>query len=223
MIRAVLFDMFETLVTHYRSSRYFGEDIAKDLGLAEDRFREIWDPTERARSVGAMTFEETIRLIMEKNGIFSEALLEQVTEKRMSVKRDLFQHMHGEILPVLDTLRERKIKTALISNCFSEEVAAIRESDLFPRFDAVMLSYEQGVMKPDKEIFLRCLKKLSVLPEECLYVGDGGSRELETASELGMKALQATWYFPYNQRKTPEYKEGFPRLDTPSEILNYLG
>ena len=35
------------------------------------------------------------------------------------------------------------------------------------------------------------MDKLSVSPDECIYVGDGGSLELETASQIGMKALQA--------------------------------
>ncbi len=48
----------------------------------------------------------------------------------------------------------------VISNCFSEETKVIRESVLFPYFDVVFSSYEQGLVKPDKEIFYRCLQKL---------------------------------------------------------------
>ena len=48
-------------------------------------------------------------------------------------------------------------------------------------------------------------------PEECLYVGDGGSRELETAEELGMKAVQATWYLKRGTSqpvgRLPEFEE----------------
>ncbi len=63
MVKAVVFDMFETLVTHYRSEWYFGEHIAADMGLSEDKFREIWDATEDARTLGQKTFEETIKEI----------------------------------------------------------------------------------------------------------------------------------------------------------------
>ncbi|MDE6698901.1 MAG: HAD family hydrolase [Lachnospiraceae bacterium] len=70
----------------------------------------------------------------------------------------------------------------------------MRQSELFPYFDAVLLSCEQGIQKPDEEIFIRCIEQLHVKPEECLYVGDGGSRELETARKLGMTAAQAVWY-----------------------------
>ena len=222
MIKAVIFDMFETLVTHYRSPQYFGEDISKDLGITEKKFREIWDASEHDRSIGLRTFEDVITEIMEKNGIYSESLLKKVVTKRSIAKVEVFMHLHEEILPMLEELRRRDVKIGLISNCFSEEVFAIRGSMLYPYFDASMLSYEQGIMKPDKEIFSRCLKALNVSAEECLYVGDGGSRELEASTELGMKALQATWYFEDNKRSNPKRKEQFPALGSPMEIFQYL-
>ena len=222
MIKAVIFDMFETLVTQYGLPLYFGEDIARDLGLSEAKFRESWDTTGHDRSVGLRTFEDAIREIMEKNGIYSEELLQKISRKRLTTKTEVFLHLHDEILPMLEELKKRGIKIGLISNCFSEEVFAIRESVLYPYFDASMLSYEQGIMKPEHEIFSRCMKRLNVSAGECLYVGDGGSRELETATEMGMKALQATWYFEYNQRKPSEIKERFPQLKNPMEVLDYL-
>ena len=99
---------------------------------------------------------------------------------------------------MLSTLKEKGFLIGLISNCFSEEAGVIRQSELFPYFDAVLLSCEQGIQKPDEEIFIRCIEQLSVKPEECLYVGDGGSLELEAARKLGMTAAQAVWYLRHN-------------------------
>ena len=104
MIKAVIFDMFETLVTHYRSPQYFGEDIAKDLGLTEERFRVIWNPTDHDRSVGLRTFEDVIAEIMERNGISSEDLLNKVLRKRLATKAELFAHLHEEIIPLMEEL-----------------------------------------------------------------------------------------------------------------------
>lgn len=92
---------------------------------------------------------------------------------------------------MLEELKEKGILIGLISNCYSEESEVIRKSVLFPYFDAAFLSCEQGVKKPDEEIFYRCMRNLAVKAEECLYVGDGGSQELEAAGRLGMKAVQA--------------------------------
>ena len=122
---------------------------------------------------------------------------------------------------MLDGLRTRGLRIGLVSNCYSEEAAAIRESDLFPRFDAAMLSWEQGIQKPDPEIFLRCTQALGVAPQECLYVGDGGSHELEAAQALGMQAGQATWYF--QQGVTPmQVNDAFPELRSPLDVLAWV-
>ena len=222
MIKAVIFDMCETLVTLYRSPGYFGKQMAADLGLEEAKFREIWDATEHDRSIGLRSLESVITEIMKKNGIYSEAMLQQIVSKRTNAKVEAFMHLHEEIFPMLIELKHRNVKIGLISNCFSEEVFTIRQSSLYPYFDACMLSYEQGIMKPDKDIFIRCMKKLNVNPEECLYVGDGGSSELEAATQAGMKALQATWYLRDDEGYVSKRNERFAGLDKPMDILQHL-
>ena len=39
MIKAVIFDMYETLITLFDSPLYFGTQMASDAGIAEERFR----------------------------------------------------------------------------------------------------------------------------------------------------------------------------------------
>ena len=68
---------------------------------------------------------------------------------------------------------------------------------------------------PDAAIFERCLERLQVFPQECLYVGDGGSFELEAAEKMGMKAVQAVWYVA--QRKAE-----FQQTESPLELLRLL-
>ena len=220
MIRAVIFDMFETLITHYQSPLYFGVHMAKDAGIPEDRFLALWTPTDTARTIGEMTLEEVLERIFQENQCDSEKLLKEITEKRVAAKRECFRHLHPEIIPMLSKIKEKGIFIGLISNCFSEEVGVIRQSELFPYFDAVYLSYEQGIMKPNLEIFTRCMDKLSVTPEECLYVGDGGSFELEAATELGMTAVQAVWYL--KEREEWSQKQEFSAAECPLDILKYL-
>ena len=70
----------------------------------------------------------------------------------------------------------------------------IKTSALFPYFDVALISYEQGICKPSPEMYQRMIELLGVVPEECLYVGDGGSRELYGARDAGMKAVQCTWF-----------------------------
>ena len=41
-------------------------------------------------------------------------------------------------------------------------------------------------MKPDPRIYQLTAERLEVRPEECLFVGDGGSQELSGALSVGM-------------------------------------
>ena len=192
MIKAVIFDMYETLITQYGGPVYFRAQMAADAGIDPMLFDALWIPSENDRTIGKQTLEETIEQILRQTGKYSE-----------------------------ETFKEKKIKIGLISNCYSEEAVLIRESQLFPYFDETCLSYELGMKKPDPGIFLKCMEGLGVRVGECLYIGDGGSHELEAADIMGMTALQARWYI----KEVPELdirKEKFEQLETPMAVLEKI-
>ena len=196
--------------------------MAEDAGIPEDKFQSLWRPTENERSVGKLSLEEVLTMILRENHCYSETLLKKIVEKRIAAKEECFRNLHSEIIPMLSTLKNRGIPVGLISNCFSEEADVIRRSELFPYFDAVYLSYEQGIQKPDEEIFLRCMDGLSLMAEECIYVGDGGSNELEAARKLGMKAVQAAWYLQEGTTQPSKRKPDFFQIEKPLDVLNFV-
>ena len=65
LFQAVIFDMYETLVTQFCSPLYYGTQIAEDLGLRPEEFLPGWRATEEARATGKLTFEETMERLME--------------------------------------------------------------------------------------------------------------------------------------------------------------
>lgn len=222
MIKAVIFDMFETLITHFEAPLYMSAQIAEDIGIPTEEFRKLWFPTEKDRTIGKLSFEDSLETILKGLDCFSEELMNKILQKRVESKIECFKHLHPEIIPMLSSIKEKGIKVGLISNCFSEEVGPIRESVLAQYFDVICLSYEQELQKPDREIYERCMGRLEVTPEECLYVGDGGSRELEAAREIGMKARQAAWYLKEGTRQPVGRKEEFLPMDRPLDVINYL-
>lgn len=129
MTRVVIFDMFETLITHYQSPVYFGTQMAEDAGISEERFQLLWRATDQERSIGKMTFEEVIEMILRENHCYSENILNKIVEKRIATKEECFRHLHPEIIPMLSKLKEKGISIGLISNCFSEETDVIRRSE----------------------------------------------------------------------------------------------
>jgi len=61
---------------------------------------------------------------------------------------------------------------------------------------------------------------LNVKPEDCLFVGDGGSNELPGAVNAGMKAVQAKW-FSLDKNKNNAGSH-FKQIYEPLEIINIL-
>ncbi|MBR4085725.1 MAG: HAD-IA family hydrolase [Lachnospiraceae bacterium] len=222
MIKAVIFDMYETLITHFAGPLYFGSQMAEEIGLPEKKFREIWDTTDDERTIGLLTLEEVVGRILRENGRYSAKLFCALVKKRIDTKVECFRHLHEEIIPMLQNLKEKGILIGLISNCYYEEAEVIRESELFPYFDVACLSCELGVMKPNVKIYEKCMEQLGVMAEECLYVGDGGNYELETAESIGMKAVQAVWYLQEGTTQPAKRKKEFQQAKSPLEVLNYL-
>lgn len=222
MIKAVIFDMFETLISHFNTPLYFGKEMAEDMGVPVDEFVSYWRATEDERTLGNISFDDVIRNGLRKYGSYSEDLVNLVVGKRTAIKEECFRRMHKDIVPMLSGLHEKGVKVALISNCFSEEAAVIKKSELYKYFDVAILSCEHGVKKPDEAIFKLCIEELGVNPSECLYVGDGGTHELEGARDAGMKQLQCTWYLKEGTMQPVGRLPEFEAVDMPLDVLDHI-
>lgn len=222
MIRAVIFDMYETLVTLMTDPRCFSGQMASIAGADVAAFRSAWRRTEDARMQGTMTFEKAVLSALTECGMWSEAAYAEIIRRRTASREICPERLHPRILPMLAALRQHGLRIGLITNCQSEEALAIRGSVLWPCFDAPVLSCETGVMKPDPAIFRLCTDALGVKAEECLYVGDGGSQELTAARSLGMRALQATWYMQGDPDQPVKPMADFPQAADPMEVLDHL-
>ena len=224
MIRSVIFDMFETLVSLFEGRTYFSEHMAADLGLPVAEFREAWHTTETGRSCGEYTIEEGVEKALRQIGCYRKESVLLLADKRRESLMDTFAVIPEDSLKLLSELKARGILIGLISNCYSDERKFINNCPLFPYFDAVMLSYEQGVCKPDPEIFRRITEKLNVKPQECLYVGDGGSNELYAASGMGMKAVQTLVFhdMAYEPHVPCEELSDFPHILKQEDLIEFL-
>jgi putative hydrolase of the HAD superfamily len=98
---------------------------------------------------------------------------------------------------LLDALRDRGLKTALVSNAMDPAWILLRdleEQELRARLDAIVFSSDVGVRKPSPKIFERALDELGVAPDRSAFVGDRLEADVRGARELGMKTIQAMWF-----------------------------
>ena len=91
MIKAVIFDMFETLVSLFEGKTYFGEHIAADVGADPVAFRKEWHSIEDARSIGTYTIEEGLEVVLRRLGIYSE---EKVELPKTPENKDILDSIH---------------------------------------------------------------------------------------------------------------------------------
>jgi len=95
---------------------------------------------------------------------------------------------YDDTVPVLRALHARGIKTALVSNVGIDVRQVLDRARLTDLLDAVVLSYEAGVVKPDITIFAQALSMINVPAERALMVGDSW-RDDGGAAQLGIRTL----------------------------------
>ncbi len=81
-------------------------------------------------------------------------------------------------------------RTALLSNAWPDMRAYLNTlPEIGATFDTLVISAEEGVAKPDPEIYRRVLSRLRVEPPEAVFVDDMPIN-VEAARSLGMRAVQ---------------------------------
>jgi putative hydrolase of the HAD superfamily len=188
--RATLFDFFGTLTQSVQRGPQHA-DIARGLGCDPDVLIGVLDRSFRARARGLFgSAEATLRWVSEQaGGNPCDARLRKALAARVDALR-MDTTLRPEAEPTLRRLKARGLRTAVISDCTHELPAFLPQLPIAPLLDACVFSVEVGRCKPDPLIYRTACAELGVAPEECLYIGDGGSRELSGAEQAGMTAVR---------------------------------
>ncbi len=104
------------------------------------------------------------------------------------LKERLFAGMEPDAAMAAAVARARThgIRTALVSNSWGE--SGYERDRLGELFDAVVISADVGLRKPDREIFLLAAELIGLQPEECVFVDDL-LHNADGARAVGMEAV----------------------------------
>jgi putative hydrolase of the HAD superfamily len=185
-----VFDFFGTLTRSVRRGPQHA-DIARALGCDPDAVLSVLDRTFQVRARGDLgSAEATLRWVTEQAGGRPRAaqLQAAVPARVDALKADT--RLRADAESVLRAVRQRGLRTALISDCTHELPAFLPSMPIAPLLDVTVFSVEVGRCKPDPLIYLEACRRMRVAPEDCLYVGDGGSHELTGAAAVGMTAVR---------------------------------
>ena len=231
MIKAVFFDLYQTLVRYQPSQeeletkalKSFGINMTPDalhhpvLTANEYIYQQI-----AKRPLSQRTREETMALYMEYQRIVLKEAGIAVDEKvvlgllgvMQQAKMDLV--LFDDVPAALDDLKKRGLKLGLISNIEKDMTATLDKLGLSSRLDIVVTSQDAGFTKPQPEIFRYALKRAGVQPDEAVYIGDQYQVDVIGAKAAGMKGILLD--------RDGYYKEklGCTKVKSLGELMGYL-
>jgi putative hydrolase of the HAD superfamily len=195
MVQAVLFDLFETLVTESNAPVRRASSLAAELGVSEDPYRQLWRSCRSGIVLGRSSFRDTLAgIVRTLGGTPDEGLLEHLRSERVQQKVTTLRTVEPDILSAIRTLRAHGLRLAVVTNSFAEDVAGWESSPLRSFFDVTVFSCAAGLAKPDPEIYLLACRELQVSPDRALFIGDGGDDELAGARRAGLRSSRALWF-----------------------------
>ena len=191
--RAVLFDLFHTL-TSVESAKAPGRGTSEILGVSRASWNDQLLIYSRGRLSGKLKdpFKIIERMARAINPEITDEVIKEAIENRIARFKYSLHNIDGKTIDTLKQLKSCGKMLGLISNADVTEKYGWDDSPIKQYFDCVIFSCDVGYVKPDKEIYELCLKKLGVLPGESMFVGDGGSNELEGAKTLGITTILTT-------------------------------
>lgn len=224
MIKAIYLDLFFTLIVPAYEKTNNEYDIL-NLSVSEwEQYAEN-DILYHERALGIVKTEiEIIDKIMSLMPFkVSVAQKEQVLFAREQRMKNALTMISKEVLDTLQKLKLKDIKLGLISNADCIDCKYWNQSPLFRYFDDSIFSCNIGLLKPDKQIYELAMQRLNVSPEQCLFVGDGGSNELCGAKTAGMGTVFSEMLETKNaeQRKSI-IKYADYHIKHINELFNYL-
>jgi len=221
-IKAVLFDMFDTLAVIDDNYEVYNHAmvcmhkyiIKQGIEVTFEQFREVYiKARNKLNDVADKTLEEPhfdqrVQIALKllgydldpKNPIITGATEKFFTCLLKSVRID------ENAKSTLENLHDN-YKLGIISNySISEGVHAVLKSNkMCELFDVVVVSCDVNKRKPSPEIFQIALKKMNILAEEAVFVGDRAYVDISGAHATGMKAIYVKRRFDQDFEKfTPD-------------------
>jgi putative hydrolase of the HAD superfamily len=179
MPTAYLLDLYDTLA--FGDWATWRDELASLTGLSQDEIGSAYERTRAARNRGE--FESPagdMNAILDAAGL-DASLADRVLEAEAAFGDRIA--LFDDVLPTLARMRGGGHSTVIVSNCSWGTRPSVERLGLDRACDAVVLSCEVGVHKPEPGIYQKALDALDVAADEAIFVDD------QTAYCDGARAL----------------------------------
>ena len=183
-LKAVIFDFGGVLVR--TRSQHLRQTWEQRLGLRPGEASELVFGGESGRAAQHGWISDA------EHWAFIQRRLELDDATLAQFRRDFFAEdgIDTDLLAYVDRLRSG-YQVGLLSNATSTARRFFKESGIVGHFDAITISGEEGVMKPDERIYRIAVGRLNVTLNEAIFVDDF-SENVVAARTLGMMGVHFT-------------------------------
>jgi len=208
MIRAVFFDLYNTLVNYDPPREEIQAEICREFGLevqaeairrgipAADNFfyeENARFPIGRRRPQEKLDlYAEYELIILREAGIqvSKELALQIMTKFGLKLRQpDAKLVLFDDVEPALAQLKGQGLTLGMVTNVDFDITPICRRLGLSSYLDFVVTSYEVHAEKPDPAIFRAALERAAVKPSEAIHVGDQYHADVLGARNAGIKPL----------------------------------
>lgn len=203
--RAILFDLGNTLVGYYRSAEFplvlrrCLRECARALGQSEDAARDE-DLFERALLLNREQSNYAVRPLAARLQELFDAYesLDEASARALdeAFLKPIFAtaRLDPQAVPLLEALRGRGIKTAIVSNTpwgspADAWRAELARHGLLDKVDATVFCMDVGWRKPHRAPFEQALSLLVVAAADALFVGDDHRWDIIGAQNAGLRPV----------------------------------
>lgn len=201
MIKAILFDLDDTLFDHRHSSREGLRSVWKRYTCFQEMTLDEFELEHRAMLekihfsqvlVGKLSLEEARaerfkHLFLNRNvEVDFETSRNAAVIYRNSYEKNV-RKIKGseELLKVL----KKNYKIGIVTNIIAEQESKLDQLDLRNYIDHMVTSEEMGVTKPNPLLFSTACERLEALPDTAVMIGDSWDNDIAGAHAVGMKCI----------------------------------
>lgn len=177
MIKAIIFDWGNVL--ELVDQKGFNKEISNKYSVELERFTGVEAKNRSKMDAGEIDTEEYLDNINKELGI------EIDKEEYYDIFFSKYVRQNKKLIDIIRKLK--KYKLFILSNNNPPFYRHMKEdTDFEDIFDKIVLSFKEGLKKPNREFYMKVLDGLK--PEECLFVDDREGHA-EAAEKLGMKTI----------------------------------
>jgi len=179
MIKIVAFDLWNTLIYHDPKYKVFSK-ISKTLDVKEEVF---WNFMEKTWLINSKMDEKLFFTELCKYLNKTECV-----DELIKIWRNDRIHIYKHSKELLEKLKKR-FRLIIASNAEPYTKKILKNNGLDVYFEKIILSSGLGVLKPEKEFFIKILKILKEKPENICVIGDSLKDDIKTPKKMGFKTM----------------------------------